>query len=664
MQQENPVQEMREQINELDRELLRVVAHRMSLVRSIGAAKGSDRPILDPGRELAMSERWSSAAAEEGIAAVLTTRILREVLNHSRRVQEIDRDSAGGYRLWARTIGYQGQPGAYSELAARKLLAIPVDTIGFRTFADVTSALERGDVDCALLPIENTLMGGVAETTTLLVEQPVTILDEELSRIRHCLASVSGTTLEAIRTVRSHAVALQQCRKTLAAFECEVFFDTAGAAEAVALDNDPTVAALCSAEAAERNGLVVLARDLEDDPHNFTRFILLARADDARLDVSEVRPPFSKTSVVLATANRPGALARCLQALAMRGINLTRLESRARPPWEYLFLIDFEGHRDEPRVQAALAAIRADVEELRILGSYPNRTSSPEHLPEPAVSEPPRAATIVVSEVPLAHRVQQHSVVHVGDVAFGEGPLVLIAGPCAVESREQIRDAAHMAKERGAQMLRGGAFKPRTSPYSFQGLGAAGIDLIVDAAREVGLPVVTEVLDVRHLESVAARVDMIQVGARNMQNFELLKELGRINKPVLLKRGMSATLDELLHACEYILVGGNQQVVLCERGIRTFERSTRNTLDIAAVPLLKQRTHLPVIVDPSHAAGRRDLVIPLALAAAAVGADGLIVEAHPRPDEALSDKEQALGPDELTELVRCLNAPNLVSSRA
>jgi 3-deoxy-7-phosphoheptulonate synthase len=219
-----------------------------------------------------------------------------------------------------------------------------------------------------------------------------------------------------------------------------------------------------------------------------------------------------------------------------------------------------------------------------------------------------------------------------------------------VESAEQILSSAEIARRAGARMLRGGAFKPRSSPYSFQGLGLAGLELLAEAGAAHALPVVTEVLRVQDLPKIAARADMLQVGARNMQNFELLKALGRVDRPVLLKRGMSATLEELLQAAEYILAGGNQRVVLCERGIRTFETSTRNTLDVAAIPVLRARTHLPIIVDPSHAAGKRELVLPLALAAAAAGADGLIVEAHPHPDEALSDKEQTLSAEELCEL--------------
>ena len=218
----------------------------------------------------------------------------------------------------------------------------------------------------------------------------------------------------------------------------------------------------------------------------------------------------------------------------------------------------------------------------------------------------------------------------------------VIAGPCAAESREQMLETARAAADGGAAMLRAGAWKPRTSPHSFQGLGEEGLRMLAEAGEATGLPVVTELVDVRHLDLVAELADVIQIGARNMQNFALLTEAGRAGKPVLLKRGPSATLEELLLAAEYVTCEGNDDVILCERGIRTFEGSYRYTLDLAAVPVLKERTHLPVIVDPSHAAGRRELVEPLSLGAAAVGADGVMVEIHPDPDSALCDGPQSL----------------------
>ncbi|MEV6347599.1 3-deoxy-7-phosphoheptulonate synthase [Actinoplanes sp. NPDC051851] len=242
------------------------------------------------------------------------------------------------------------------------------------------------------------------------------------------------------------------------------------------------------------------------------------------------------------------------------------------------------------------------------------------------------------------------SVIRVGGVPIGPGTLSVIAGPCAVETPEQTLEAALMARAAGASMLRGGAFKPRTSPYSYQGLGEAGLRILADVRAETGLPVVTEVIDPGSVEMVASYADMLQIGARNMQNFALLQAVGAIDRPVLLKRGFSATVEEWLSAAEYIAQRGNLDIVLCERGIRTFETATRNTLDISAVPVAQQLSHLPVIVDPSHSGGRRDLVLPLTRAAVAAGADGLIIDVHPRPRTALCDGDQALTDADLREL--------------
>ncbi len=243
------------------------------------------------------------------------------------------------------------------------------------------------------------------------------------------------------------------------------------------------------------------------------------------------------------------------------------------------------------------------------------------------------------------------SVIKVGNVEFGNSQFVVIAGPCSVETREQIILSAEIVKKAGAQMLRGGAFKPRTSPYSFQGLEEEGLKLLAEAREKTGLPFVTEVISPSDVELVAKYSDMLQIGARNMQNFALLKEVGKSKKPVLLKRGMSSTYKELLMSAEYIMSQGNYEVVLCERGIRTFEDYTRNTFDLAAVPALKEMSHLPVIVDPSHGTGIRSLVIPMAKAAVPVGADGLIIEMHPNPEEAFSDGAQSLMPEQFLKLM-------------
>ncbi|MDT9597354.1 3-deoxy-7-phosphoheptulonate synthase [Sphingosinicella rhizophila] len=243
------------------------------------------------------------------------------------------------------------------------------------------------------------------------------------------------------------------------------------------------------------------------------------------------------------------------------------------------------------------------------------------------------------------------TVVKIGNVAVGGKEFCVVAGPCAVETPEQVRASADAVKAGGAHAIRAGAYKPRSSPYSFQGHGPDGLRLLAEVGREMGLPIVTEVMDVADVELVAEEADCLQIGARNMQNFGLLKAVGRTRRPILLKRGMAAKVEDLLLAAEYILAEGNEQVILCERGIRTFETATRNTLDLNAIPYIKQKTHLPVMVDPSHGTGVRDLVIPMALAAAACGADGILVEVHENPAKAWSDGAQSLYPEQFEQLM-------------
>ena len=323
-------------------------------------------------------------------------------------------------------------------------------------------------------------------------------------------------------------------------------------------------------------------------------------------------------------------------------------------------MIVMQAHASDQEVAEVLEAIRRH-------GFQPHISRGEERVVIGVVGEARRAEPDVFLRLPGVVRVvplsrpyklasrefhPEDRSVQVGNVHIGgTGAPVFIAGPCSVESRSQLLETAHAVKEAGAQILRGGAFKPRTSPYSFQGLGERGLELLAEAREATGLPVVTEVMSPELVPLVARYADMLQIGARNMQNYALLRAAGTSGKPILLKRGMSATLDELLLAAEYILSSGNENLVLCERGIRTFETATRNTTDINAIPALKARTSLPVILDPSHSTGHWAYVAPVARAAIAAGADGLIVEVHPRPEEALSDGAQSLKPERFARLV-------------
>ncbi|MCZ6745995.1 MAG: 3-deoxy-7-phosphoheptulonate synthase [Acidobacteria bacterium] len=313
-------------------------------------------------------------------------------------------------------------------------------------------------------------------------------------------------------------------------------------------------------------------------------------------------------------------------------------EAQVQKVIEALVERGFDAHRSTGTTRTVIGAVgktgSADPRDFRLLGGVADVVR---------ISEPYKLAGRTFQS--------EDTRIQVAGVEIGGPEVVVMAGPCAVESQEQVHQAAAAAAAAGARILRGGAFKPRTSPYTFQGLGAEGLGFLKVAGREHGLAVVSEILDTRDVPLFVEQVDIIQVGARNMQNFALLKELARVQKPVLLKRGMSATLNELLLSAEYLMSGGNRQVILCERGIRTFETSTRNTMDLSAIPVLKSLSHLPVIADPSHGTGLRDFVVPMARAAVAAGADGLLVEVHPHPEEALSDGAQSLPPEMFASLM-------------
>jgi 3-deoxy-7-phosphoheptulonate synthase len=323
--------------------------------------------------------------------------------------------------------------------------------------------------------------------------------------------------------------------------------------------------------------------------------------------------------------------------------------------------------------------IRAVIERVKSVGAHPHVSAGSEltvigalgdreHVQRLELEGTPGVDRVVAILKPykLASTQFKHGERTVLDIAgrkVGGNSFAMIAGPCTVESREQTLETARVVRDAGGTLFRGGAYKPRTSPYAFQGLGQEGLRLLAEAKQETGLPIVTELMDLRDLDQVLEVADVIQIGARNMQNFSLLAEVGRSGCPALLKRGLSSTLEELLMAAEYILKEGNESVILCERGIRTFETAYRFTLDLTAVPVLKELSHLPVVVDPSHAAGRRDLVVPLSLAAAAVGADGIIVEVHPRPEEAICDGPQALVADEFADYVERVQAAASVAGK-
>ncbi len=660
---------LRSEVDRADEALIEALARRMEGVRRIAAVKAAlGAAVLDAARERQVLAEAARRAVARGLAPEVAQRVLREVMAASRSWQARQRTGPAGAPP---RIAYQGAPGAYSWIAARAHFAGAVQPVGFPTFAETLDAVTQGKADGAVVPVENTLLGSIREVLDELAGRDLWVVGEEVVRIEHCLVGLAARPREGIRTVLSHPAALAQCTRFLRSVpgvECHAWVDTAEALDKVLADGREEQVAIASREAAELRGLEVLEAGIADHEENYTRFFVVARQPLAGPVGAD-----ACTSLLLVTEHRRGALVEALSALAAHGFNMTRLESRPirGVPFQYSFFIDVEGDLADPTLQAALDGVRRHARVLRVLGCYPRAVrfhgAIDRGLPRRLPPRPPRArprprhtAPSPEPTAPLTARLRHPAAtaVRVGQVEVGApGSFVVVAGPCAVESPQQMDAAARLVAGLGAGILRGGAFKPRTSPYAFQGLGWEGVELLVAAGRAYGLPVVTEVLAPDQVGPLAERVDLLQVGARNMQNFPLLRELGRTTRPVLLKRGMSATVEELLQAAEYILAGGNQQVILCERGIRTFDTCMRATLDLGAVVVLSERTHLPVIVDPSHAAGKRAWVAPLARAAKAVGAAGIMVEVHPDPRRALCDAEQALDPEAFTQLMASLGDP-------
>jgi len=553
------------------------------------------------------------------------------------------------------SIAFQGEKGAYSEDAIEKLFPDkPFEKAPFRTSYDVVEALKKGQVNYGLLPIDNSIIGNITHTYDLLLENKLTIVKEVIIPIHHSMMINPGVAIKDIKYIYSHPAAISQCEVFLRKFDnAEIIptYDTAGSAKLIADKKLNDTAAIASEVSAKLYGLDLIHSNIEDYPHNQTRFILVS-VDPLQIEREQYLP--YKISAVFDTLDQAGMLFKCLEVLEKYEVNMTLLTSRPHKtePWKYHFFVDMDGHADDENISVAFDEIRKLTGFLHVFGSYPKHAPGEEFVPGDKKSVKGKK-----SNAPLysRDRKSEPTLIEAGNVTMGEGHFVVIAGPCSVEGRHQMMASAKIASENGAHILRGGAFKPRTSPYSFQGLGEEGLKLLREAGDEYNMPIITEVIRAEDVDLVCDYGDILQIGARNMQNFALLMEVGKANKPIFLKRGLMATIKELLLSAEYILAKGNPNVILCERGIRTFETATRNTLDISAVPLLKEKTHLPVFVDPSHATGIARLIEPVSKAAVAVGADGIMVEVHFNPSTALSDADQSLDERQFKSLMNTLS---------
>ncbi len=513
--------------------------------------------------------------------------------------------------------GYQGLSGSFSARAAARC-GRPAP---YPSFDRLLRALVAGEVDEAVIPAVTRVAGPVLEplealARTLAAGGARLVVAEEIEiPVRLVLAAPPGVESSAVREIWSQPPALRQCARLLARLDAVPFetHDTAEAAQRVAALGGPR-AAVCSEEAALEAGLVILEEDVSDLRPNATRFFRLVRGDASAIEPTVRALRF--------------AGARLAAALTEAGAEILALPGTPESPVNGFALL-----RAESLPKAAGLKVQAG-ETLLWLGP------APDHVPPPRMRDLPRAT-----------EVRPASVVTIGRFAVGGGRRAVIAGPCAVESPEQVARLAKAVARAGATALRGGVFKPRTSPYAFQGHGLEALGWLKNAGDAAGLPIVTEVMAPAQVGPVAEVADVLQIGARNCQNYDLLREAGQGGRPVLLKRGFGTTVEEWLASAEYLLAAGARDVMLCERGIRTFEKSTRGTLDLGGLLVARGLTHLPLLADPSHAAGRRDLVAGLARAAWGAGVDGLMIEVHDVPESALCDGPQALLPEDLEALL-------------
>jgi chorismate mutase/prephenate dehydratase len=654
------VEKHRKKITKIDSEIIRLLAERRDLSREIISLKNKKQSsIRDKSREKELLTQLVELGRKEGLDSYLVTKVFQEIIDDSIQLQNkivLDNDNLDSST--SKVVAIQGIEGSYSYLASQKFFGDSKDEISFKykdSFEDVVKAVENDDADYAMLPVENTTSGSINDVYDAIIGSQLSIVGEEIFHVKHCLVGTEEIALNKIEKIYTHIQAARQCNKFLSGIKnasVEYFIDTAQSVQKIKEEKNPRYAAVASEEAADLYDVIILRENIANQQGNFTRFLVCAKEPIS----VDTRIP-AKTSIIMATSQKPGSLVEALSIFRDLGINMTKLQSRPiiGNPWEEMFYLDFIGNAEDNNVRLLLDELGKHVRFIRVLGCYPGKDADRIKVNVPLQTEeefywdgPTQPSKEKKPKTKVSYKLASRmyksddTLVKAGNVTIGGDNFVVIAGPCSVESKKQIMACAREAKENYAQILRGGCFKPRTSPYSFQGLGYDALKYLKDAGSAYELPVITEVLTVNQVKRVAEHSDILQVGARNMQNFALLSEVGNSLRPVMLKRGMMSSLDELLNAAEYILAKGNRQVILCERGIRTFDTATRNTLDLGAIPVLKEQTHLPIIVDPSHVMGQRDKVIPLAKAAKAVGAHGIMVEIHPEPDNALSDGPQSL----------------------
>ncbi len=680
--------EIRVQITEVDDNILSLLAQRRKLSRDVAINKASSqKPVRDQQREVILLEALIDKGSAAGLDSYYVTSLFQSIIEDSLMTQKEYLQShcnSQEERKDHLNIAVLGGKGAYSYLAACKYFRGNNNAfLACSSFEKIFKSIEQNRVDYGIIPIENSTSGAITEVYDLLSDSSLTIVGEEKYQIDHCLAGQTETKRHTLNKIYAHPEAARQCSKQLKnqlSAEICLVSSTAEALKQVRKDKTGRVAAIASEKSSIESGLKILLKGIANSKDNTTRFLILARTPQK---VSQQLN--SKTSIAFSTGQKPGSLAEVLLIFKDAELPLNRLESRpiTGKSWEQMFYLDFSGNIASENVINALDAVAKICHFIKILGCYPSEDNAVTNLSASALSknrylkslpdeqssdepcknnekcqqkEPYQPETNGYRLASRQHK-KENTVVEVKGVQFGSDGFIVLAGPPAIENEQQITDCARHAKETGVAILSGGCFKPPTTPEAFSGLGFEGLNYLKQAGEKYALPVMTEIIDTDSLSTLRSQADLLQISARNMQNYALLKAVGQTNIPVMLKRGHMSSIEELLNAADYILSHGNQQVILCEQGSRTFETATRNTLDFSAIPLIRQISHLPVIVYPSHAVGKRELVIPMAKAARAVGAHGILVDFHPKPESALCGAQQALDFNNFAKMMYQIHAP-------
>ena len=637
-QQRAKLEQARTKINQVDKTFIELLKTRLDISKEVATIKSADgnKPLLDTGRERQVLESWAKEAENQGVSGYFAGRILREILSYSRRTQEpiINGNNQDQEKREAVRVGYQGVTNSYSDLTITKLFTARNQhiskRIGYPSFGEAILGLDNNEVDYILLPVENTVGGSISEVNQIIASGLYRVVDEEIWNVEHTLSVLPGVTKSQIKKVRSHPAAIQQClgfiAQQLPGVQREVWSDTAESAASIKREQDPTIASICSEEAAHSHGLDTVAYNIADQRPNITRFLLVTRRNE-----SSGKQIASKTSLLLKVDHRQGALAQCLRCLAEHEINLTRIESRSQPgsPWEYMFFMDIEGHQEDKNVHNALTSIKHFVNYLRILGTYPYRIAMDTHLDlTTTVSVPtaPAEKSNLPSISPISTTLSTiKATAAPKSTQVSKQDFMLIAGPGINDMPPKWTDIAQFTKSRGINVLYAG---PQTPAYGIQSkTHAESFEFIAEVATNHELPLLVEVERQEDLNRLKKASNILEVHSRNIQNYQLLRMLAATTHPILLWRPPSAPIEVVIDAAHFLQQLGNHHIIIGDQGSSFSCEYSHRFLDVGLIAELKAKTNLQIIVDVLAASRHHtpQIIETTTRAALAAGVDGFLL---------------------------------------